>query len=54
MITIIDKYTGKELYAANTEVELAENEIAVNELRTEEMENPYFNFLTRKFYDTKS
>lgn len=51
MKTIIDRNTGKELYAANTKIQLAENEIAIDELRTEVMENPYFNFETRTFYD---
>jgi hypothetical protein len=54
MKTIIDKNTGKVLYATAIELELIENEIAIDELLTEVIENPYFNFETRKFYDTKS
>jgi len=54
MKTIIDKNTGKVLYATAIELELIENEIAIDELLTEVMENPFFNFKTRTFYDTKS
>jgi hypothetical protein len=54
MKTIIDKNTGKVLYATAIELELIENEIAIDELLTEVMENPFFNFETRTFYDTKS
>jgi len=54
MKTIIDKNTGKVLYATAIELELIENEIDINELLTEVMENPFFNFETRTFYDTKS
>lgn len=43
---------GKELYATVLGIEdLTEDEIAVEELRTEHMENPYFDFVTRTFYD---
>ena len=48
--TIVDK-TGKELYAVMHISNLNENEIAIKELRTEEMENPYFDFQTRTFYN---
>ena len=48
--TIIDKNTGQEL-RAQFDKDVAENEVAVTELRTDFMENPYFNFLTREFYD---
>lgn len=48
--TIIDT-EGKELYATNDISDLQENEIAITELRTEEMENPYFDFETRIFYN---
>lgn len=49
--TIVDKNTGQELRAQFEGWNLAENEIEIDELRTEEMENPYFNFLTRTFYN---
>jgi len=48
--TIIDKNTGQELYA-KFDNEVTENEVAIEILRTEEMENPYFNFETQTFYD---
>ena len=51
MIHTIINSEGKELYATNDISDLQENEIAIKELRTEEMENPYFNFLTRTFYN---
>lgn len=51
MKTIIDKNTGKVLYATVIELELIENEIAIDELLTEVMENPYFNFETKTFYN---
>ena len=50
--TVIDKYTGQEL-RAQFDGFISENEILIDELRTEPMENPYFNFLTRTFYDKK-
>ena len=49
--TIVDIDTGKELRAQFDIYNVAENEIAIIELRTEEMENPYFNFETKKFYN---
>jgi hypothetical protein len=50
MKTIIDKNTGKVLYCRVDEP-TEENEIAIDDMLTEEMENPYFNFVTRTFYD---
>jgi len=51
MKTIIDKNTGKVLFCSMIEVELLENEISIDELLTEEMENPYFDFEKRIFYN---
>ena len=51
MKTIINKFTGQLLYATVIQVELLENEIAIDELLTEYFENPYFDFETRTFYD---
>lgn len=51
MKTIIDKITGQVLYATIVEVELLENEIAINEVLTEYFENPYFDFKTKTFYE---
>jgi len=48
--TIIDKATGRELYA-KFDNEVSENEVAVEILRTEPMDNPYFDFETNTYYD---
>lgn len=50
MYAIIDKATGKELYY-KADSTVLETEVAVNELRTEDMQNPHFDFSTRKYYD---
>jgi uncharacterized membrane protein len=49
--TIINSVTGEELYASIVEVDLAENEIEIEELRTVFMLKPFFNFTSREFYD---
>ena len=48
--TVIDKETGQELRAQfhNT---IAENEMLIEALRTEPMENPYWDFENNVFYD---
>jgi hypothetical protein len=51
MKTIIDKFTGKVLYATIIEVHLLETEIEIDELLTEYFENPYFDFESRTFYN---
>jgi len=48
--TILNK-DGKELYATQDISNLKENEIAVEQLRTVEMDNPYFDFETKEFYN---
>jgi len=50
MYAILEKETGKELYYKGDN-EVLENEIAVTELRSEDMQNPHFNFETRTYYD---
>lgn len=50
LYAILEKETGKELYYKGDN-EVLENEIAVEELRNEEMENPHFNFDTRTYYN---
>jgi hypothetical protein len=50
LYAILEKETGKELYYKGDN-EVLENEIAVEELRNEEMDNPYFNFETRTYYN---
>ncbi len=51
MIHTIVNSEGKELFATVETPILYEGEIAIEELRTEPMENPYFDFITRLFYD---
>jgi hypothetical protein len=48
--TVIDRNTGQELRAQFTN-EISENEILIEELRTEFMENPYWDFEKKIFYD---
>lgn len=50
MYAIIEKATGKELYYKADNIVL-ETEVAVEELRNEDMENPHFDFITCKYYD---
>jgi hypothetical protein len=52
--TIVDKETGQEYRGQFEGDNIAENEIAILEIRIELMENPYFDFKTRKFYDSKN
>jgi hypothetical protein len=48
--TIIEESTGKELFAKfDNEVEAGQ--VAVTELRTQDMANPHFDFETRTFFD---
>jgi len=51
MIYTIITSEGKELYATVETPVLYDGQIAIDELRTEYFENPYFNFETRTFYD---
>ena len=51
MKTIIDSITGKVLFATFVEIELFEDQIAIDEVVTEPFENPHFNFETRTFFD---
>jgi hypothetical protein len=51
MKSIIDKNTGKLICATAIEIDILENEMLIDELLTEEMENPYFDFETRTFYN---
>ena len=48
--TVINKHTGQEL-RAQFHTELAENEMLIEALRTEPMENPYWDFENEVFYD---
>jgi hypothetical protein len=51
MKSIIDKNTGKLICATAIEIDVLENEMLIDELLTEVMENPYFDFETRTFYN---
>lgn len=48
--TVINKNTGKEL-RAQFDSFILEDEMLIDELRTDAMENPYFDFKTRTFYN---
>lgn len=48
--TIIKEETGEELFAKFDD-SVAEGQVAVEELRTEDMANPHFDFETRQFYN---
>ena len=48
--TVIDKETGQELRAQFHD-QIAENEMLIDALRTEYMENPYWDFENEVFYD---
>lgn len=46
--TIIEEVTGKELFAKFDD-SVEAGQVAVTELRTEDMANPHFDFETRQF-----
>ena len=48
--TVIDKESGQELRAQFHDT-IAENEMLIEALRTEPMENPYWDFENDVFYD---
>lgn len=48
--TVIDKNSGKELRAQFDDF-ISNNEILIDDLRIEQMENPYWDFEKKKFYD---
>lgn len=51
MKTIIDKKTGKVLFAAEDNYQVLANEMAVNEILTENYITPYFNKVSRTFFE---
>jgi hypothetical protein len=51
MKTIIDSITGKVLYATSIEVDLQENEIAIDNLLQDNFINPYWDFENSNFYE---
>jgi hypothetical protein len=50
MKTIVDT-AGKVLYATSIDVDLQENEIAIDNLLQDNFINPYWNFDTQTFYE---
>lgn len=50
MYAIIDKKTGKELYY-KADNEVNKNQVAVTELRNEDMDDPYYDFKTKTYYE---
>lgn len=48
--TVINKTTGQELRAQFDEL-ISEEEMLIDDLRTVEMENPYWDFMNKQFYD---
>jgi hypothetical protein len=51
MKTIIDKKTGKVLFAAADDYQVLANEMAVNEVLTDNFVTPFFNKVSRTFYE---
>lgn len=51
MKTIIDSITGKVLYATSIDVDLQENEIAIDNLLQDNFINPYWSFSNTTFYE---
>jgi hypothetical protein len=51
MKTIIDSITGKVLYATSIEVDLQENEIAIDNLLQDNFVEPYWDFENSNFYE---
>jgi hypothetical protein len=47
---VINKNTGEYLYTTSVEVDIMKDEMLINEILTENFENPYFDFKTYKFY----
>jgi hypothetical protein len=51
MKTIVNINTGKVLYATSIEVDLQENEIAIDNLLQDNFINPYWSFANSTFYE---
>jgi hypothetical protein len=52
MKTVLDKESRKVLYAITDDIELIDGEIAVDELVTEIILKPFYNFESKSFYET--
>lgn len=53
MKTVIDKHTGEVLFASLIDVVLADNEIAIDNLLTENFNRPFWDFDNKIFYDAQ-
>jgi hypothetical protein len=51
MKTIVDSNTGKVLYATSIDIDLKENEIAIDNLLQDNFVSPYWNFANSTFYE---
>lgn len=50
LVTIINKVTGQEIRAQFDDI-IADDEMIIETLRTEEMKNPHWDFEKQVFYD---
>jgi hypothetical protein len=51
MKTIVNINTGKVLFATSIDIDLQENEIAIDNLLQDNFVNPYWNFENSTFYE---
>jgi hypothetical protein len=51
MKTIVDSITGKVLFATSIDIDLQENEIAIDNLLQDNFINPYWDFENSNFYE---
>jgi hypothetical protein len=51
MKTIVDSNTGKVLYATSIDIDLKENEIAIDNLLQDNFVKPYWDFANNTFYE---
>ena len=48
---IVDKNTGQVLFATTVVIDLPENQVLVSENLPDNIENPYYDFITKTFYN---
>ena len=48
---IVDKNTGQVLFATIVNIELPEDQVLVSETLPDNIDNPYFDFTTRTYYN---
>jgi hypothetical protein len=51
MKTIVNKTTGKVLYSTGIITDILDNETTIDEILTENFDNPHYNFETKQFYN---